>query len=185
MDGSKYSPTCTLFFLWLHKKMRWTLSDSRDATVRWAMIRERWVKIHGSMNDWGSYDSRAWPRLFRNLVMRNAIRLPLPIRREREIPLFTSVISYNGSLVPCLTFSSPSPGVDTNLLRGLIFPPVVFCPDWPVICPEPYRTPGTDRRNGGLYPTSNAFPSACSFFGHLRENNRNERTVTVVTLNLT
>jgi len=48
--------------------------------------------------------------------------------RDEEIPLFTSVISYNGSLAPVL-FLSPSPGVDTNLLRGLIFPPLVFCPD--------------------------------------------------------
>lgn len=61
-------------------------------------------------------------RLFQNLVMRNAIRAsPPPVassaipsregERESEIPLFTSVISYNGS---------PTPVLLSLRLRGLI-----------------------------------------------------------------
>lgn len=112
-DDSKYSPLyiCRAFFPQLHKKIRWTLSDSRDASNgRWSANDGR--RIHGSVNDRGLCAIRE--RVHAIIPKFGyAIRLPLPLtRREREIPLFTSVISYNGSHAPRLTFF-PS-------LRGLI-----------------------------------------------------------------
>ena len=72
---------------------------------------------------------------------------------------------------------SVSPGVvDTNLLRGLIFPPPEFSvPDWPVICPDLIaprghrRTPSPPR---GLYSVLHAFPSGCPSKG--RDKRREE-----------
>lgn len=110
-------------------------------------------------------------------------------KTERQILLFTSVILYNGSpshprVHRCLTFSL-SPGIDTNLLRGLIFPSVVFYPGWPVICPEPYRTLGKpDRRR--TRRCSMHLESSKVLLVYLREDNHwDDRIITILTLNST
>lgn len=72
---------------------------------------------------------------------------------------------------------SVSPGVvDTNLLRGLIFPPPEFSvPDWPVICPDLIAPRGHRRIPSpprGLYSVLHAFPSGCPSKG--RDKRREE-----------
>lgn len=119
VDGKDREPTTVniplymsrAFFSQLHKKIRWTLSDSRDVSNGRSSANDG-RRIHGSVNDRGSCAIRE--RV--HAIIRKfgyAILLPLPlVRREREIPLFTSVISYNGSHAPRLTFFP--------ILRGLI-----------------------------------------------------------------
>lgn len=89
------------------------------------MIEDRANDPTGSTSD--DY-SEIWLRAIRfSLVL--FLRRCFAIGEPREILLFTRVISYDGSASPVSPFfclSTRGGGVDTNLLRGLIFPPVVF-----------------------------------------------------------
>lgn len=73
---------CHTFFSQLHKKIRWTLSDSRDVSNgRWSANDGR--RIHGSVNDRGSCAIRE--RVHAIIPKFGyAILLPLPLEEKER-----------------------------------------------------------------------------------------------------
>ena len=111
--------------------------DIKQSCPWGAMARERWpANAHGTVNDRGpSVRDPTLRRLFRKFGYAQYDFLCFFLRRcfaigwPREILLFTWIISYDGSASPDVSFLLSVyrwRGCDTNLLRGLIFPPVVF-----------------------------------------------------------